>query len=67
MPDHASHVEWVRAAIRDKLGLTDEGGTVTLTGQDLEDLARHAKDATLNWVVAAAQNGHVKHAGGSDD
>lgn len=69
MPDHAthtSHVEWVRAAVRDQLGITDEGGTVTLDRDGLTRLAEVARRETLNWVVAAAKNGQIEHSGDSD-
>ena len=69
MPDHATHtthVEWVRAAIRDQLGIGDEGGTVTLDRDGLTRLAGVAVHQTLNWVVSAAKNGQVEHSGSDD-
>jgi hypothetical protein len=62
------HIEWVRAAIRDKLGISDDGGTVTLTSQDLFDLAASARLATLEWMLAQAEDGNTHfHAGETDD
>lgn len=65
MSNHTTHVEWVRAALRDQLGIGDEGGTVTLDRNDLTRLAGVAVHQTLNWVVAAGKNGQVEHS--SDD
>lgn len=69
MPDHAmhtSHREWVRASIRDALGITDSGGTVLVTPELLDHVAEVARRETLNWAVAAAQNGQVEHSGSDD-
>ena len=57
---HTSHVAWVRAALRDELELTDEGGTVALDRDDLDALASTAVREVLNWLVAAGKNGMVE-------
>lgn len=69
MPDHAmhtSHREWVRGSIRDALGVTDAGGTVVVTPELLDHVAEVARRETLNWAVAAAKNGQIKHSESDD-
>jgi hypothetical protein len=60
-PPHTAHHEWVRAAIRDCLGLDDDGGTITITRAKLAEVAEVARRATLNWVVQGARAGFVEH------
>lgn len=54
------HVEWVRAAVRDALGVTDDGGLVEVTPEMLATVAESARKATLSWLIAAAQDGQVE-------
>lgn len=56
---HTTHVAWLRAALRDQLGVSDEGGTVTLDADQLDELAATAVREMLNWIVAAGKNGLV--------
>jgi hypothetical protein len=57
---HAEHVEFVRAALRDELGLSDAGGTVAVDADGLTRLAATARKAVLTWLLGAAANGKIE-------
>jgi hypothetical protein len=65
--EHTSQVEWVRAAIRDELGLTDEGGVVNMTPDMLTLVAMVAIREHANYLVAAGKEGLIETAGGDDE
>lgn len=60
-------VDWVRAAIRDELGLTDAGGTVEITPERLEIVAAVAVQQTVGFMVAAGKEGLIETRGGDDE
>lgn len=55
------HAEWVRAAVRDALGVSDDGGLVDITPAKLAHVAETARKATITWMIGAAQNGQLDH------
>lgn len=56
---HQDHVTFVAAAIRDELGLTGDTTAVTLTTEQVDEVAHAAVNAALTWVTTAAVNGQI--------
>lgn len=60
MAEPTEHVEWVRAALCDALGVPATGGLVDITPEMLTHAAEQTRKATLTWLIASAQDGDVE-------
>jgi hypothetical protein len=61
------HVEWLRAAFADILGVSDAGGLVEVTPAMLDNLAATAVRESYNYIVASALNGRTEFKASDDD
>ncbi|MGH3863282.1 hypothetical protein [Actinokineospora sp.] len=60
MAQPTEHVEWVRAAMVDALGVPETGGFVDITPEMLTHAAEQTRKGTLTWLIASAKDGDVE-------